>query len=222
MAFIETPRFPVDVSLGSSGGPVFNTDIIEYGAGTEFRNEVWSYPKYRYNAGYNIKNRANAINIYEFFLASGGRANGFRVKDLWDFSSKANQHGTPARTDQTIGTGDGSTTTFQLIKTYAKGSSTRIRPIKKPVVGSVLVEKDGALQTITTDYTIDHTTGIITFVAAPANGHVIKAGFYFDVPVRFDTDDLSQLQFVLAYGGTPDNDLLSYGDVPLLEIRDNF
>ena len=41
--------------------------------------------------------------------------------------------GTPGPADQRIGTGDGATTAFQLVKTYGAGYAPYARPIAKPV-----------------------------------------------------------------------------------------
>ncbi len=218
MAFLNSAIFPVDINLGSSGGPVFSTDVIEYGNGTEFRDSKWSSSRATINAAYNIKRREDALGIFNLFQVAKGRLNSFRVKDILDFSSKANGHGTPAQTDQTIGTGNGATTQFQIIKTYTRDGYTQTRKITAPITGSLLVEVDGVLKTETTDYTVDYTTGIITFVVAPPNEDVVKVGYFYHVKMRFDTDDLSQLQFVLAYGNSPDNDRLSYGEIPLKEV----
>ncbi len=218
MAFLNNSIFPLDINLGSSGGPTFQTDVIEYGNGSEYRDSKWVYSRAMFNAAYNIKNRADALGIYNLFQVAKGRFHSFRVKDILDFSSKANGHGTPARTDQTIGTGNGVTTTFQIIKTYTKDGYTQERKIKAPISGTLLVEVNGVLKTETTDYTVDYTTGIITFLVAPANTHLVKCGYLFHLKMRFNTDDLSQLQFVLAYGNSPDFDRLSYGDIPLIEV----
>ena len=64
------------------------------------------------------------------------------------------------------------------------------RSIPKPVLGSVLVALDGAPQTEGVDFSLDETTGIISFNTAPVMGVAITAGFLFDTPVRFDTDEL--------------------------------
>jgi uncharacterized protein (TIGR02217 family) len=37
---------------------------------------------------------------------------------------------------------------------------------------------------------VDTTTGLVTFVSAPGGGVVVTAGFDFDTPSRFDTDEL--------------------------------
>lgn len=220
MAFIETPRFPVDLKYGSLGGPTQNTDIVRTGGGVEYRNANWSLPLFRYNAKYSVKTRTTALQIYDLFLAMQGRFGGFRVKDLWDYTSATNGVDAFARTDQTLGTGNGSETDFQLIKDYTAGSVTISRTIKKPVSSAgLLVEVDGLPKVVTTDYTIDYTTGIITFNNPVPNGDIVKAGFEFDVPCRFDTDDLSDLFFTLAASAGSDTDIVNYSDIPLIEVR---
>ena len=39
-------------------------------------------------------------------------------------------------------------------------------------------------------WTLDATTGVAPFTTAPGNGLIVRAGFEFDVPVRFDIDML--------------------------------
>jgi uncharacterized protein (TIGR02217 family) len=60
-------------------------------------------------------------------------------------------------------------------------------------------------------YTVDHTTGLLTFSAPPVSGTSISAGFEFDVPVRFDTDMLDVTLDIERLG--------SITSIPLLEIR---
>ena len=217
MSFLETPRFPVDVNYGTMGGPVYSTDIVTFGNGSEYRNANWSIPKYEYDIKYAVKSRDDLLNVADFFTAQQGMAFGFRVKDLWDFTTATNGKAAHSRTDVIIGTGTGSEVAFQLVKAYVKGSSTVSRVITKPVIGSLLLELNGILQTISTHYTVDTTTGIVTFVTPPTNGYIVKAGFEFDVPVRFGTDDLSSIrQLLYTTGGA---DLASLDNIPLIEIR---
>ena len=44
-----------------------------------------------------------------------------------------------------------------------------------------------------TDFAVDPSTGVVTFLAGhiPAAGQSVTAGFEFDVPVRFDTDRMA-------------------------------
>ena len=60
-------------------------------------------------------------------------------------------------------------------------------------------------------WTVDATTGVVTFNTAPATGVIIRAGFEFDVPVRFDTDMLDVTLDIERLG--------SITSIPLLEIR---
>lgn len=198
MAFIDT-RFPADISYGSAGGPEYSTDIVITQGGHEQRNINWSAARARYNVAYGVKTQAQLASLIAFFRARKGRADAFRFKDWTDFSA----------TDQLIGTGNGSATQFQLVKTYASGSVTETRTITKPVSGTISIYKAGVLQN--SGYSVNTTTGLVTFSVAPANGAAITASFEFDVPVRFDTDRLSAA--LESYG------IGSINDIPLVEVR---
>jgi hypothetical protein len=77
-----------------------------------------------------------------------------------------------------------------MVKKYTLGSLTRTRTLEKLVSGTVKAGVNGVEQTITTHYTVDLNTGIITFVTAPPNGQDVTAGCEFRVPARFDFDSL--------------------------------
>ncbi|MHA1523449.1 MAG: phage distal tail protein, Rcc01695 family [Alphaproteobacteria bacterium] len=209
MSFHEI-KFPTDLALGATGGPERRTNIVTLASGFEERNAVWADSRRRYDAGYGIKSLDNLHAIIAFFEARLGRLHGFRWKDRADFKSLAPQ-GPVGDQDGALGTGDGSTTAFQLVKTYSSGAQTYARTIKKPVAGTVKVALDGAGQTETTDFTVDSTTGIVTFVAAPGAGVAVTAGFEFDVPVRFDSDQLDIDIASFQAGVIP--------SIPIVEIR---
>ena len=132
----------------------------------------------------------------------------FRWKDWLDYKSCAPLQ-TPAFDDQLIGTGDGSTTTFQLKKIYGSAFDPWTRNITKPVSGTLTSGIDGVEKTITTDWTVDLTTGIITYNVAPGNALAVTAGFEFDTPVRFDTDT-----FLLGITN------FNHGEIPDIPIRE--
>ncbi|WDR06395.1 DUF2460 domain-containing protein [Devosia rhodophyticola] len=184
MAF-HAVRFPLDIALGARGGPERRTDIVTLASGAEERNSRWALSRRRYNAGYGVKSRADMQAVLAFFEERRGRFHGFLWRDGLDFSSGAT---VPMPTDQAIGTGDGSTTHFQLTKQYGASFDPFLRPITKPVVGSVRVAADGV--EATGGWTVNADTGVVEFATAPSAGAVITAGFLFDVPVRFDTDRL--------------------------------
>jgi uncharacterized protein (TIGR02217 family) len=165
--------------------------VVETDSGAESRNQRWSYPRHKYDIGYGIRTLDRLENLLSYFHVVAGKAIGFRYKDWMDFKSCA-RTGTPATTDSAIGTGTGSLATFQLVKTYTQGAYTRARKIVKPIASTVLVAVAGTTKTVTTHYTLDATTGIVTFTGGnlPTAGQAVTAGFEFDVPCRFDSDDL--------------------------------
>lgn len=198
MSFVEI-QFPADISYGSSGGPTFSTDVIEAFSGFEQRNINWSAARARYNVAHGVKTQSQLDELIAFFRARQGKAIGFRFKDWTDYQAVA----------QNIGTGNGSQTVFQLTKKYTS-SVTVTRIIRKPVNNSALkIYLNAVLQS--SGYTVNYTTGAVTFTTAPGSGVAVTADFEFDVPVRFDTD---QLDAAIDDFGTR-----SWSDIPLVEVR---
>ena len=207
MAFHEI-RFPDNISRGARGGPERRTQIVELASGDEERNASWANSRRRYDVAYGIRRTDDLAAVVSFFEARNGRLHGFRYKDWADYKSALpTQAISPI--DQQIGTGTGSLTTFQLAKRYTSGAQSWTRTIVKPIAGTVRV----ALGTVEqlTGWTLDTTTGVITFTAAPGAGVIVRAGFEFDVPVRFDTDMLDVTLDIERLG--------SITSIPLLEIR---
>ncbi|WP_137389929.1 DUF2460 domain-containing protein [Rhodoligotrophos defluvii] len=209
MTFHEV-RFPTSIAFGSSGGPERRTDVVTLASGGEERNGRWAHSRRRYNAGYGVRSLDDLHAVLAFFEARGGRLYGFRFKDHADFKSCA-PSGNIAPTDQQLGTGDGTQTIFQLVKHYASGPVSYIRPIAKPAAGTVRAAVAGIEQSLGVDFTVDVTTGLVTFAAAPVAGAAVTAGFAFDVPVRFDTDMLDINLTAFQAGEIP--------NIPLVEVR---
>ncbi len=207
MSFHEI-RFPVGLSFGSSGGPERRTEIVTLTNGFEERNTPWEHSRRRYDAGMGLRSLADLDAVTAFFEARRGRLHGFRWKDWGDFATGA--HGKePAANNQRIGTGDGQTRTFQLVKTYGDSAATYTRPIRKPVEGSVRIALGGT--EISAAWSVDTATGQVIFDAAPSAGTSVTAGFAFDVPVRFDTDHLSISINSFRAGQAP--------SIPVVEVR---
>lgn len=181
-------RFPTTVSKGSSGGPRRRTDIVTLRSGYEERNATWADSRREYDAGLGLRNINDLYTVIEFWEGRLGRLYGFRFKDWADYKSCPPLTNVSAL-DQLLGTGNGTRTKFQLQKAYTSGPVTYSRIITKPVAGTVSVNVNGAAVP-PANYTLDTTTGIITFNTAPAAGHAVRAGFEFDVPVRFREDSL--------------------------------
>lgn len=209
MAFIETPRFPDDISYGSTGGPMWSTNVLIIKSGFEGRNANWSNSRYKYNAAMGVRDEGELDELIEWFNSMQGRTHGFRFKDWTDFSSYA-LGGTLDFQDQSLGTGDGLQLDYQIIKTYTKGTQSRTRDITKPISSTLKVGVNGVEVLGPGNWTLDSTTGIITFVVAPPAAHAVTAGYEFDVPVRFDTDELEI---------SLDHYLTGSSSVPIVEIR---
>lgn len=209
MGFHEV-RFPPRLSLGSAGGPERRTEIVTLASGFEERNTPWAQSRRRYDAGVGLSNLDDIAELIAFFEARQGQLHGFRWKDWADWRS-----GPPGRVpepgDQVIGTGDGATTVFALVKTYRSGGHEAVRRITKPVAGSVTVALHDMVQREGPDFAVDPTTGIVTFAVAPPPGTVVTAGFDFDVPVRFDTDRIEISVASFRAGEVP--------RVPVVEVR---
>lgn len=209
MAFHEV-RFPTNLSFGSVGGPERRTEVVTLANGFEERNTPWAHSRRRYDAGVGMRSLDDIETLIAFFEARQGQVYGFRWKDWSDYKSCLASADVGFE-DQVIATGDGVSVDFPLVKAYPSGGLTYLRPISKPVSGTVLVGVARTQLVETVHYNIDLTTGIITFDHAPELGAEITAGFEFDVPVRFDTDRIQTSVAGFQAGEAP--------DVPVVEVR---
>ena len=98
---------------------------------------------------------------------------------------------------------------FQLVKTYTS-QETVSRDITKPVNGTVQIFFNDNIIT-GSDYSIDYTTGIVKFNEPPEENIIITADFEFDVPVRFDMDELQ-----LSLDGV---NSANWHNISLIELR---
>lgn len=203
-------QFPADLSFGALGGPQRRVDVVALANGYEERNTPWAHSRRVYDAGLGLRSLDDIEAVIAFYEARYGQMYGFRWKDWSDYKS-AIPSAAISRSDQQIATGDGMTTTFQIIKSYRSGGHTYARPVTKPVQGSVIVavEQDDKQDTI--DYTVDDTTGIITFNNPPDPDTRVFAGYEFDVPVRFDADHIQTSVASFQAGDIP--------NVPIMEVR---
>ncbi|WP_439137320.1 phage distal tail protein, Rcc01695 family [Roseicyclus sp.] len=209
MAFHEV-RFPANLSFGSSGGPERRTEVVQLTNGYEERNTPWAQSRRRYDAGLSLRSLDDIAVLIAFFEARRGQMFGFRWKDWADFKSCLPSE-TPGYRDQEIAIADGVTRSFALSKRYGVGAQGYLRPIAKPVEGSVLVGISTDEQVLGVDFEVDLAGGIITFSEAPDAGEIITAGFEFDVPVRFDTEMIQTSVASFQAGEVP--------AVPVVEIR---
>lgn len=130
-----------------------------------------------------------------------GNAIAFRYKDWGDYKA----------TGQAIANGDGTTTLFQLIKTYGD----YYKPIRRPVTDTVKVYLDGVLQT--SGFIIYYSVGVIQFAEPPDSGVEISADFEFDLVVRFENENLSS-RFDAYDASHPEEALYDVPAIFLIEV----
>lgn len=214
MAFLDT-SFPLAVAGGVSGGPERRVDIVKLANGAEERNARWKHSRRSFDAGFGIHSADDLAAVVAFFEETGGPLHSFRFRDWSDFSSAADSTIGSIATDQTLGVGDGSQTAFQLVKTYG-GLAPYVRDITKPLAGSVVIALDGTPQGA--GWAVDNLTGLVSFTAPPAAGVQVSAGFLFDVPVRFNTQQIFvDMAFFSEAEGRGAGQI---PEIPLIEVRE--
>ena len=148
--------------------------------------------------------------LIAFFEARKGQLYGFRWKDWTDYSSGL-ASAVQSAVDEEFGVGDDVTTVFQLAKNYRSGAHSYRRPITKPLEDTLLIAVGGDEREEGVHFSVDYTTGLVTFVDPPETDAPVTAGFEFDVPVRFDGDRIETSVANFSAGEIP--------SVPVVEVR---
>lgn len=200
--------FPTAISFGATGGPEWRNEIVSMMSGHEKRNARWSMSRRAFDAGTGLRSLSDLREILSFFEARRGSLYGFRFRDPFDHLSSDGDL-PPDKEDQLIGYGDGSSRHFQLTKAY--GGYQRI--ITKPVTGTVKISLNGQAAYEGESFSVDYLSGRITFheMFVPGAQVEIRAGYLFDVPVRFDTDRLTASIASFKAGEIP--------SIPIIEVK---
>lgn len=223
---LDQIRLPDTIEVGASGGPGFNTTVLESASGFEKRNVNWDQARGRWDVGYGPRHMTDidgaiwAIQtIVAFFYARRGKAYTFLFRDWTDYVVGR----------QVIGVTNGVKATWQGIKTYEpSGPRPYNRDITKPVDETVQVWVNGALIARGAgggQYQLDAATGIITLGAtlAATTGQNIEWACRFDCHVRFDIDDIAVTALSrMAEADDPEATLdmiASIPSIPLIEVR---
>lgn len=186
-------EFPEEMSDGCTGGPVFLTTIATSTSGYEQRNISRQRAIGQWDVGHLMENDSTRLALLSFFRARKGMGYSFLFKDWQDYfvgMSWVNgvlTHGTP----HAIAVGDATASYFQLGIVYSDSAGEDVRYITKPKPNAVKVYLNGAEQTYTTHYTINWTTGVISFVSPPGNGVLVQWTGEFYAHARFKTDAFS-------------------------------
>lgn len=206
MQAFDDVSFPLALGRDAAVAPTFSTSVTVTASGYERRNSLWSDARLRFDVGPGVRSAAELGGLIAFFRARRGAARGFRLRDPFDYSSNG-MTGTPTLLDQDLGPGDGQATDFPLVKRYG-ADDPQVRRITRPVAGSVVVSLDGTRA----DGWSLAAGGRIVFARPPGPGVAVRAGFLFDVPVRFEQDELQVTGHGVAAGEVP--------AVPVIEIRE--
>lgn len=205
MSAFHEVNFPFSLALGAVGGPERRTEIIQLASGREARNTPWCDSRRHWDAGPGLRSLDDLHRLTAFYEARRGPLHGFRFRDPLDHRS-CDPSRPPRASDQRLGEGDGALTRFALIKAYESGGSVWERPIRKPILASLVVAVDGL--PVVAEF--DEASGEIVLAVPPVPGQAVTAGFQFDCPVRFASD---RLEISLDHVGA------GTASIPLVELR---
>lgn len=175
-AFLEE-RLSVAVKYGASYGDDYAVEITRTKSGSEYRALLHPFPVRDFQFAYDIKATALYAQVANIYHRAFKSFAGFRVRCLDDYSTNG-ETSTPTAFDQTLGVISAGAT-YQLLKVYGAGGTPLsigrpYRNIYKPVAGTSLVGIAG-VAIRAADWSVDTTTGIITFVADVTTGVAISA-----------------------------------------------
>ena len=152
------------------------TLVTPFESGKEQRRAKWAKPIRTFDLIYNGRTHTRMQELWTFYKDRQGAYDTFYFENTND--SPISLSG-----DEAIGTGDGVTASFSLSRF----------PVKS---GDCDIEVDGVSKTEVTDYAVNYTTGVATFVSAPSSGDSIVAKEYnFYYICRFAEDNMSRELF---------------------------
>lgn len=176
--------FPTLAGLGWSvkRTPTWQSRIQTSVSGRETRTADWGYPRYKWSLMFELLRDSatyeELTTLMGFYNARQGSFDSFLYTDTSDNSV----------TGQEFGTGDGTTTVFQLVRTYGGFS--------EPVLAPNNISTVWVAGTPTSAYTVDANTGLITFSSAPAASALLTATFSYYFRCRFLADNVEFEEFM--------------------------
>ena len=176
--------------------PIWKTEIQESHGGLETRVEAWSYPRWRWTLEYEVL-RSDTLSqelqaLAGYFLYHRGASRSFLLEDRADNYAEG----------VLLGTGDGATRAFQLVRSM---QNMYYEPITE-VNGDPTIYLDG--EEVASGWSVG-AGGILTFGTAPADEVEITADFYFFFRVRFADDEAELENFMWNLWNAKKVDLIS-------------
>ncbi len=175
------PSMP-GIKWGSTKTPIWSTKVQKTASGRELRAAYYSYPVWKFSLSYEVL-RANALaelqTMVGFFNARQGSFDSFLYEDPED----------SAVVNQGFGAVIAGQTKYQLVR--AIGGNTE--PITAPK-GTPAISVGGVTKTAGTDYTVNNSTGVVTFLTPITAGQQLTwtGGFYFRVRFLQDSVDFER------------------------------
>lgn len=172
--------------------PMWTTSVEQNVTGKEVRISYETYPRYQWDVIYNVlrsdSTNAELQSLLGFYNSRSGRYDSFLYTDSDDNSV----------TLQSIGTGNGVNTTYQLISTFGGFTQPVLAPNTVAAVFVNGVDKVGFWSVSNWGTT---TPGLLTFTGGfvPGNGHAITATFTYYFPVRFVDDKVPFNNFMYRF-----------------------
>jgi len=180
---------------------VWSTNIQPAVSGKETRIKLAQYPRVRYTFTYELlRNNISPSALKDLvglFNALNGSFDTCLLVDP-DFNSV---------TDENFGTGDGTTTAFQLTATFKNAGSYGAPEAIQNLTSVTNVKANGSVVS-SGAYTLGP-TGIVTFSTPPTAGHALTWTGSFYYRVRFDSDELELGQFLTNWWTSREITLIS-------------
>lgn len=200
--------FPDDIARGAVGGHGhFSTQVVVSHGGHAVTNQNWQDARGEWNVSQGVKLTGQYELARNHFYMARGQARNFLFKDWADYK---------------VARAEGSlvlitSTTFQISKVYGDDAPNEyVRPIKRPDTGTVQIWRNSVLQTITTHYTVNVDTGVVTFLSAPG-GDTIEVACSFKVLCRYRVDAHKAR---LMFRRSESQSVLEWDDIDIVEERE--
>lgn len=178
MAFQEAVIIPEWVAIGLQGGRAWRTSLVVTRGGQRSANKNWPVPLGEWSISFINRTRAEIRQIVSMLNVLNGSFHRCRFLDPFDYNIRQ------------IPMLRLTSTTFQIRQRFTYAGSTFYLTVKKPAQNdpSRIVTLGGVP---TTDYTINETTGVVTFNSAVATTVSPRYTGMYHVPVYFLTENIA-------------------------------
>jgi uncharacterized protein (TIGR02217 family) len=190
--------------------PVWLDTVTQMGGGSEVRNAWWADALHHVEFDLGTMTLANFRTFVKHFNARRARVRTFPFTDRTAFSVSG----------EAFATGNGTAGPFQLQRNDGDSANAWNRKITKVIPNSEVVYVNAVAKARGTDYTIDNSTGLVTFLAGhfPANGTALSWDGQHYVPVRYDMTEIGDARVIMwSQNG---QQLVDVRGVKMVETRD--